>query len=454
MTDFAPGIPKARVIRTLPTVRNPRKWDLSLQVHEAKKAGRHLDLRISDPRTQKAHSWALRYWPGVGEVRLAVQQPTHRRSYMGFVGRITGGYGAGAVDVARRESMEVLHADDNHVRFNLYPGQRVEEYLLKRTNGDKWILKNLTQTRERARVPSYKPKYREQDPEKLDPTDRGQVWQPKMSGAHVLVDFRGSRPRVYSYRQGQKLIQHTQKIPGLMTAAVPRSLKGSVFRAELVVPGIPEQRTGGILNSGVWRSREKQGQEGKLRLYVFDVVAWGGKDVESLPYGQKLPMINRATQEVPWLKKPRTYRTTAAKIRLLKRISEGHDKETDEGVVAWNLDGRHPIKAKLRPETDVYVKRVFDEKSTRGMAGGFEYSMSPGGPAVGRVGTGFNHTQKRDMAARPTAYKGLKAKIRMAPGPYRGQKPSFAGWHLDQEIPKTAAFVSGIMKKLTEMSGN
>ena len=422
MTDFAPGIPARRQITAIPRITRATKWPMTVQVHEARRAGRHFDLRLGP-----GLSWALRYWPEIGQTRLAVRQPTHRPSYMAFEGTIKSGYGAGTVSMARRERVEVLSADDEHVRFNAYPGQRVEEYLLKRTRGHDWILHNITPAR--GRVPDHKPKYRQRAWKRLDPQD-GEIWQQKMSGAHVLVDLRGDRPRVYSYRQGQRLIQHTQRLPGYDRMTTPARLKGSVLRAEILVPGKTEQQTGGVLNSGVWRSRKK----GRLRLYVIDVVTWRGRDVEGLAYGKKLPMIDEAVRLAPWLHKPRTAFSAGAKAGLVARI-EARD---EEGIVSWHPGRARPTKAKRRPERDVHVVRVFDEKRP-GMAGGFEYAARAGGPVVGRVGTGFDHGQKRDMARRPEAYVGLKAKIHTAPGPHAGQKPSFAGWHLDQRLPETSA---------------
>lgn len=436
MAEFAPGIPAARVTQRLPLVTGASRWQLALQVHDARRAGKHFDLRLGDG--QHAHSWALRQWPGPGEKRLAVQQPTHTLAYMGFSGRIASGYGAGQVTLARHEGVEVLHADDDHVRFNAYPGQRVEEYLLKRVGIKNWLLMNVTPTQKKS-VPDYKPKFKEKAYGALDVTDPDVIVQAKLSGAHVLVDCTGDHARVYSYRQDKRLIQHTPKIPGFDKLVVPSALRGSMFRAELVVPGIPEQRTGGILNAGVWKSRAKQKTEGRLKLYLLDVVTWRGKDVEGLVYGDKLPMLDEALRAANWLHRPRTAFTTGAKTALVARVAAGKEKTTDEGVVAWNRTQVVPTKMKLKDDRDVYVARVFAEKGQRGpMAGGFEYSLTPSGPVVGRVGTGLSHGLKTHMLKNPGLYQGLKAKIRTQRqgGAYAPQKPVFKGWHLDQQLPE------------------
>lgn len=109
---------------------------MSVQLHEAKKAGRHFDLRLGE-----GHSWALRYWPERGQTRLAVRQPTHKPSYMSFQGPISEGYGAGMVTLVRYEQVEILKANERLIRFNT----RGEKYVLKRVGAKNWILRRLSQ---------------------------------------------------------------------------------------------------------------------------------------------------------------------------------------------------------------------------------------------------------------------------------------------------------------------
>jgi hypothetical protein len=134
--------------------------------------------------------------------------------------------------------------------------------------------------------------------------------------------------------------------------------------------------------------------------------------------------------------------TSRDKVDLLNRIRTGQEPITREGVVLWPLEGGAPIKAKFRPEHDVYVRRIFPEMGQRkGLAGGFEYSWTPRGKVVGRVGTGLNHDLKRDMLENPQKYIGRVARVR-AESVYRDKQnpkkpgalraPSFQDWHLDK----------------------
>jgi hypothetical protein len=450
--EFAPGIPVSRAVARLPSVSGAQTWEFTLQSHLADRAGQHFDMRLGEPGTSRAHSWALRYWPKIGEVRLAVQQPTHTRAYMDFSGSIASGYGKGSVSLARRERAEVHSSDDSHVRFSLYPGSGVEEYLLRRTAGNSWILRNVTPQRGAGRpIPSHKPKYRESRIADLDLSSPDTVVQAKIDGAHALFDFTHDRPQAYSYRAGKKrdLIIHTPRVPEMVGKRTPPELRGAVIRGELAAvdsrgKALPAARVGGMLNAGVWKSREAQDREGLIVPYAFDVSRWRGRDAENLPYAEKQVILDTVRRHAPWLRAPTSARTTAAKERLVAAISAGREPSTDEGVVVWRDSESLPTKAKVQREVDVFVRKIFAETGARNQAGGFEYSLSPRGPVVGRVGTGFSHALKTDMLVNPSRYLGLRARVvtTPAPGHYALRAPVFKTWHLDQSLPagvKTAS---------------
>lgn len=454
-SDFAPGLPSKKVKHPFPEVKKPSTFEFGLHHHFSEgAAGEHFDLRLGDPATSHAHSWALKYWPKPGEARLANFQPTHRMSYMDFQGYLGSGYGKGQVNLARREHAEIVSASPEHVRFNLYPGNESEEYLLRKTDGDKWLLHNTTTTRSSGagmKLPSSKPSYKALEPEKLkDELHADTVWQAKIDGAHVLYDFRdtGSQQKVFSYRPAERatgIIEHTHRLPDFHTMRTPKELRDTTLRGELVAmdekgKALPPERVGGILNSGVWKSRQKQRQEGKLVPFVFDVVKWKGKDVSNAPYEEKRKYLELATAAAPWLKMPRTATTPEDKKKLYDDILHKREPSTEEGLISWKKDSPAPTKAKFRNEVDVYLRRPFMEKSTKpgrqaGMAGGFEYSLTKDGPIVGRVGTGMSHALKKDLAENFPKYEGLAARTLMQRG-YVGRAPAFISFHLDQPLPE------------------
>lgn len=456
--EFAPGIPLSRVIQPVPEVKKPRTFEFGIHAHHAERAGEHFDLRLGDPSTGHAHSWALKYLPKPGEKRLAVQQATHTIPYMDFKGRIEKGYGKGDVDLARRGKAEVLSSSKGHVRFNVYSGKESEEYLLRRSAPDSkdWLLHNVTTTRQAGPgqlLPSSKPSYKVIKPEDINIKDPNTELQAKIDGAHVLYQFRdtGRTPRVFSYRPTERatgVIEHTHRLPNFWDRSTPSGLKDTILRGELYAvddkgKALPAARVGGILNANVWKSREKQEQEGKLVPVVFDVVKFKGKDVENSPYSEKKQLLQQAVTLAPWLKVPRTAVTPKEKQKLISDIHSGKEPSTEEGVIEWHLNKSTPKKSKFLNEKDVFVRSIFQEagkKRSGTMAGGFEFSMAPKGPIIGRVGTGMSHAMKKDMLESPDRYVGLKARIKVqkAPETYAPRAPVFHSFHLDQELPETA----------------
>ena len=470
--EFAPGIPISRAVRKIPTVKRPRVWEYGVHAHRSEgPAKEHFDLRLGDPRTGHAHSWAMKHLPKPGEKRLAVQQPTHTLPYMDFSGAIESGYGKGQVELAQRDKMEVLRAGPGEVRFNVYRGKGQDEFLLKKTKNDQWLVHNVTPTRKSGptkNLPSSKPKYKTVAPEKIDVDDPATELQAKIDGAHVLYQFKGkgTTPRIFSYRPTSReagVIDHTQKLPGFEKRKTPAALRDTILRGELYATdesgkALPAARIGGILNASVWKSREKQKEEGKLKPVVFDVVRYKGKDVADLPFSKKRKLVAEATRAAPWLRQPRTAKTPAEKRKLIDDIKSGREPSTDEGVVEWRADRAVPRKSKFHEERDVFLRGAFAEqgkKRSGTMAGGFEYSYTKNGPIVGRVGTGMSHGMKKDMLDNPDKYEGLKARImtQRAPEGYKPRMPVFHSFHLDQDIPETAKTAADVIKEAKILGG-
>ena len=135
--SYAPGLPDRRITSPIPTEEDVQR-EFSVQEHNANRAGKHYDLRLGDPKSKIAYSWALRYWPEPGEKRLAIRQPDHTVSYMDWGGTIKAGYGAGKVRVIKRGITKIINSSENKINFEA-EGSR---YTLIRTSVNKWILLN------------------------------------------------------------------------------------------------------------------------------------------------------------------------------------------------------------------------------------------------------------------------------------------------------------------------
>jgi 2'-5' RNA ligase len=447
--EDAPGIPSRATSHELPTITSPTRWELAVQHHDAEVRGPHLDLRLGDPSTGQAHSWAMPpRWPAPGERSWAIQQPTHTVKYMDFTGRIPEGYGKGSVALRDRTQTEVISARPGHVNFNVYRGSGPEEYTLHRVDGRKWLLYNRTPTRDTlGELPPARPAYRDTTPAAVDVNRDDEVMSAKIDDAHNLFVFpRRGQIRVLSHRASGRaagVIEHTHKVPGVFGVSTPEGLGDTVIRGGLYAV---EPRTGravaspvlaGLLNSNVWRSRSAQENAGELRPVIYDVVRYRGEPFADKPYDDKLRVLREVTSKVPSMTLPPMAETASAKRKLLEQIRSGELGDTREGVVMWNrVSAAPPTKAKFRETHDVYVRGFFpgSGKYAGRAVGGFTYSHTPDGPVVGRCGTGLSDAQRIDMHDKPDAYLGLVATVQAHEKfPSEALRvPAFDGWHLDK----------------------
>lgn len=151
--EFAPGIPRDQKTHDIPTLTDAG-WTMSVQQHDAVKAGPHWDLRLVDPDTGHAHSWAIpkaKFPEADGKPLLAVQTQTHTSDYalnFGLEGpqQIHSGYGRGSVEIKHKEPITVLSSKPDSLKFERTVGDaKKERYALVRTNKDKWLMKNISE---------------------------------------------------------------------------------------------------------------------------------------------------------------------------------------------------------------------------------------------------------------------------------------------------------------------
>ncbi len=473
--EFAPGIPTGRVVQRIPSVKESgpnAEWTASLALHPAAKRGDHYDLRLVDSKG-KAHSWAINNIPEPGKSTYAAQMPTHSGSYAKRTEPFTipinvyGGTRPGAqVEPKYVQPVEVISANDNRVHLLRHEGQKTEELVLRRVAmaGDQtpiWALHNATRTRstqEGQRLPDMKPRYQEIPIGSVDFNNDQQLMTAKIDGAHTIVDFYkpDRMARTYSYRPTQResgVIEHTFKFPNFQNLKTPPSLKGTMIRAETWASdsagrAIPASEIGGLLNSNVIKSRQAQ-QEGNitLRRTGIDVIRYNGKDMSTAPYERKLEIlreVNKATKGA--IELPISARTPEEKAELLNAVKAGRLPETKEGVVLHDLSSSTMMKAKVRPDTDVYVREIVTKPLTeaKGQAAGFKYSLEPTGPIIGHVGTGFSTQLRKEMLESPDRFVGRVAKVQSG-GQHVSRSgrigalvgsPAFKEWHIDKTPPE------------------
>ena len=223
-------------------------------------------------------------------------------------------------------------------------------------------------------------------------------------------------------------IIHTYRM-GLGEQEIPKHLRGTVLRGEIYGErggkAIPVQELGGILNAATAKAlRKQQEQDVKLKAAIFNVYNIGGKPPPA-DYAARAQAIQRILKHLPKDKfvVPPTETDPVKARRLYRRIKQKKHPLTAEGVVTTPLAGGRPAKVKFKEESDIYVRDIVPAVTRSGLprAGAIKYSLTPGGPVVGEVGTGFSHELAQELLRNPQEYIGRRARIES-----QGQFPSGA----------------------------
>lgn len=445
--EFAPGLPVKGRMKAIPVLKKPATWEFGEQAHAAERAGLHSDLRLSDGRT--AFSWAVRKGiPAPGQKHLAIRQSDHAPSYVRWSGRIESPYGKGDVELRRAGAVKILSSSPGKISFALLDSKNPQRLSLIRSpeyGKDRWLLVNRTPTESsRPEAAAGKPRFRERSPVDLGRYlgDR-YVLSSKIDGADVTVSLGDKGVEIFSHQPSAsgELTDHTF-VTGADDLKTPAGLRSTRLRAELFAvkngKTLPLRTLGGLLNSAPEKALAQMEREG-IRLYVapFQVLAHDGRNMEGYPYKDHLKVLDSIVKKMPenWVR-PDTAMSKASKERLISQIKSGKHPQTAEGVVAWAKDdvAATPIKFKFRDHSQVYVDEVFPMTSkgkALSMAGGFTYRLKPGGPVVGRVGTGFTMELRKDLWDNREKLKGRKVVVESAGqfpgGAYRA--PSFVAFH-------------------------
>lgn len=443
----AVGIPDRSVYGDLAKLSVGEQLNYVRQLHDAERAGRHEDLRFGN-EPLGLYSWAVpkARMPGPGERLLALRQPQHTNNYAEFEGKIRSGYGKGLVKTVDKGSVEITKVSPKVVSFVVTHGKHPETYSLVNTGGNKWLIVNTTPQKSKALESHKKVKYTSVDPAKVKDFLNGDyAVSGKIDGASGLFELFKDRIEAVSYRtqagtKGKPII-HTYRM-GLGSTKPPPESVGSVLKGEIYGErggkAIPAQELGGLLNMSTAKSKAaQQERKVKLRAAIYDIASYRNAQ-PSAHYGERLDLMRTLVPNIApqTLEMAPTETEPSAATKLFERIQAGRHPLTAEGIVATPLvGGGAPTKLKFKEDADVYVKDIFPAvtKGGKPRAGGFAYSLEPEGPAVGRVGTGFDHATLQDMLANPKDYIGRRARIeaqqKFPSGAYRA--PSFTALHED-----------------------
>lgn len=432
--------------RDAPREAKHEVWEFVVQEHDAKRAKKHYDLRLGDPKTQKGYSWAGRYLPKPGEIRLFNLQPVHEIEYFNFEGEIPEGYGAGKVKIVNRSKAYVVESSPDRVKFVVPTDKGNEEYLLLKHTGHRWYVLNTTQN-VKSMLPKEileREKFVDVPKEKIKNylSDPNYIMQRKDDGIHMLWMLpRNKQIRaVRVIRTSGEPVDHTYNIPDLAGQTARAREGDTILRGEAFLvdkktkQALPLQYTSSVLLSKPPDAIEKLKALGaEVKRTAFDIDYYKGKPVYHLPYKERFELLKKVAPQYGF-DIPHTAIDPKDKEKLFKTIAQGKLKETKEGVVFRPMDrSGEPLRYKFRPELDVYVVDIAPGKgSLQGYAaGGLVFSYTKDGPPAGIVGTGFTLDERIDMWRNKKKYIGRVAKITaqeiLPSGKLR--QPAFVAWH-------------------------
>jgi hypothetical protein len=393
--------------------------------------------------------------PKPGEKHLVKLQPVHSHAYGSWQGTLGKGYGKGTVQTQDKGKVLITKASPTKIEFTLASKGTPERFILLKP--EKWPEKDwlLINNSRRHVAPYEKIHYKKIDATDVEPfideMQEGSSVQAKLDGASSLIQvMQNGALEILSYRTSKsgRPIVHTERVFGGRPKVDP-ALAGTVLKGELFgerkpkTPGeaeragavpadtnissetgepaqrvIPPQELGGLLNATVEHSLGKQRARGiQLKNMLYDIQQRGKEhiDPEKVPYSERMQMLRGVLSKLPG----DTFSvaedvTDKEKAKQLWRDIVGRQHPlTHEGIVIHPATGK-PIKAKQLEEADVYIRDIFPGKGRLAgrAAGGFGYSLEPGGPRMGEVGTGLSDELRRDLLARKEDFIGRRARIR------------------------------------------
>ena len=411
--EYAPGIPFKGYKGNLLDLPTDTVLTLIRQLHNARRAGPHTDVRIGSPSGLYSFAMPKDLPTEVGQKHLAIPTEKHAWSYKDFEGTIPGGYGAGDVSRIEESPVVILKNTPDKIQWTRGTSQDSPVYTMIKTRNGNYIV-TIKQQDQPTIVKTYKKSHFPLIPMSEVPAliDQGANVRSKIDGASVLAYLGESGIRAFGTRPtvSGSLPEYTDIVSGLRNFNVPKELQGKLIRGELYgvdshgKPIHPSELTG-LLHSNLVNAIDKKQKSG-IRLLIA-ALAENKNGVDDYYTGADdiaAKLNHPAIHGMPPV-------TGEAAKRLVKRIVEGKYPLTREGAVLSFPNGK-TYKSKRIDDYDVIIRDIFPA-DTKGepRAGGFMYSYPGSDKIVGRVGTGFSHAMLKDMLANPQNYIGQTARV-------------------------------------------
>ncbi|GAB11366.1 ATP-dependent DNA ligase LigD [Gordonia araii NBRC 100433] len=369
-----------------------------IQEHHARRL--HYDFRLE--RDGVLVSWAVpKNLPDdPTQNRLAIRTEDHPLEYAEFSGDIPKGeYGGGHVEIWDTGTFTVEKWRDDEIIVVLR-GERVQgRYVLIRTGEKNWLV-HLMADEPRPLLPGSlsDPRPMLATDETIEHLDDRWAFEGKWDGYRLIVRYVGGKLR-FTSRSG---IDMTEDFPELAAIAEDLGLLDVVLDGEVVALD-----SSGRTNFTLLSARRNTDEPYQLKLFLFDILALGGKSLLSTPWEARRSLLeelgplfrrSRYVEIPPLLPGP-------GKAAMAASRDRGY-----EGVVAKRRDSTYQqgrrVKSWLKHKnwSDIEVV-VGGWRPGRGNRANTIGSLLVGLPEetglryVGRVGTGFTDAALKSLVA-------------------------------------------------------
>ena len=413
MAEYAPGIPYKGYKGNLLDLPTDTVLTLVRQLHRARRAGTHTDVRIGSPSGLYSFAAPKDLPTEAGQKRLMVPTELHSWKYKDFEGTIPRGHGAGEVSKTEESPMVILKNTPDKIQWTRGTSQDSPIYTMIKTRNGNFIV-TIKQKDQPTIVKTYKKSHFPSKPisEIAEDIDAGARVRAKIDGASTLLYLGENGIRAFGTRVGANGMrpEYTDIAGGLRDFNVPKDLQGKLLRGEIYGvdnKGKPIHPTelSALLHMNLVNAIDKKQKSG-IRLLIA-ALAENKNGVDDYWTG--------ADDVVAKLKHPAIHGmppvTGESAKRLVAKIVAGKYPLTREGVVLSMPNGKM-IKSKKIDDYDVVIRDIFKADTNRGdMAGGFTYSYPGSDKVIGRVGTGFDDATRKDMLEHPENYIGQTARV-------------------------------------------
>ncbi len=287
----------------LPKISKARLAEGKIELHQARRAGDHLDLRIKID--DKVYDFAVvktRTLPmKTGKVQRVQRTPDHSIAYFYTDSAVfgPGEYGEGTMKTQWRGNIHVINSEPGRIEFYIPEGQYKGRYCIRNINETTVILRMKEPDlpwKERMAFSSNEKKLQEvyNETRGIDPNKADYISQHKIDGANYML-IPGEKENVLISRRlsvDGKPINRADNIPWIKYHQFPKETHGEVIHVEVVARNSDISRTSGLLNSTPSTALQSQNQKpgNSLSLVAWDFSA---TNKPGKPYNERMELLRR-----------------------------------------------------------------------------------------------------------------------------------------------------------------